>query len=104
MNYKLAIAVVLATFVMTAQTAFANDNATRSGATASSSTPVIVEGITQTTLAQTAAMQAQLLRQLKDATLEELQQQLDPATVTVEMLKTANRVLFGTLHKLQNAL
>ncbi len=104
MNYRLVIAAVLATLVMTSQTAFAHENRTRTGAAATPATPAVVEEVAQTTLAQTAVLQAQLLRQLKDATLQELQQQLDPATVTVEMLKTANRVLFGTLHKLQNAL
>jgi hypothetical protein len=37
---------------------------------------------------------------LKTAALQQLQQHLDPTALLVEMLKTANRTLLGTVHKL----
>ena len=104
MTFRLAAAVVLATCLLTTQGALAHDNLTR-GETAIVPNPAAVTaGFELPSLAETTAMQAQLLRQLKHVTLTELQQQLDPASITVEMLKTANRVLLGTLQKLQNTL
>ncbi len=103
MNTRLAVAALLAVTVLTTQSALAHDGTAVPTATTPSAT-IASAATALPSLGQTTAIQAQLLRQLKDATLQELQQQLDPVSITVEMLKTANRVLFGTLHKLQNTL
>ena len=77
---------------------------------------VIVEhaanaGITEIVVTQPAQQRSsvgsefsQLRTQLKAAALQELQQQLDPTTLLVEMLKTANRTLLGSVQALKTSL
>lgn len=68
---------------------------------------VATAGITEIVVSQPAQQRStvgsefsQLRSQLKASALQQLQQQLDPTALLVEMFKTANRTLLGTVYKL----
>lgn len=100
MNTKPTLVALATVALLLSQSGFARETAVAADhAGAVSITEIVVAQPAQQR--STLASEFSLLRsQLKAAALQELQQHLDPTALLVEMFKTANRTLLGTVHKL----
>jgi len=99
MNTKPTLVALATVALLLCQSGFARETAVAADhAGVVSITEIVVAQPTQqrSTLASEFS---QLRSQLKTAALQQLQQHLDPTALLVEMSKTANRTLLGTVHK-----